>query len=57
MRTGERGTLDVDGVGFPLPFQVRRMEAGALHVAFELSDAVAARFEPIPERLSRRRAA
>ena len=57
MRDGERGTLDAPGVGFPLPFRVRRTDGGALHVAFELNAADADRFKLVPEQLSRGRAA
>lgn len=54
---GGRGTLDVDGVGFSLPFNVRAVEGDIMHVAFDLDAATAARFEPVVERLAMRRAA
>jgi hypothetical protein len=40
-----------------LPFAVRGAEQDAVRLAFQLDAAVAARFRPILERLSRRRAA
>ena len=54
---GDRGSLDINGVGFHLPFRVRHAEAGILHVALDLDATTAARFEPIPEQLARRKAA
>jgi hypothetical protein len=57
MRGGERGSLDVPGVEFPLPFQVRHAGAGILRISFELDAAAAARFQSIPGRLAGDRAA
>jgi methyl-accepting chemotaxis protein len=57
MQPGERGTLEISAVGFPLPFAVRGMTAGKLHIEFDLDAATAARFAEIPERLGRRTAA
>jgi hypothetical protein len=57
MRDGQRGVLDLPGVGVPLPFTVRRAEAGALHIAFDLDMTAAARFRPFVEQLASRRAA
>jgi methyl-accepting chemotaxis protein len=57
MRVGSRGSVDIDGVGFPLAFTVRVCEAGSLHVAFVLSDADAVRFGGTPARLAARTAA
>jgi methyl-accepting chemotaxis protein len=57
MTDGDRGTLDIPGVGFALPFRVRRIEAGETHVAFDLNEAQTARFAQVPEQLARRRAA
>ena len=54
---GSRGTLLIDNVGFTLPFSVRAVADGVLHMAFELDEATAARFRPMPERLSTKRAA
>jgi len=54
---GSRGTLIVDGVGFPLPFSVRTSEGGSSHLAFTLDAATRASFRGVPERLARRRAA
>jgi methyl-accepting chemotaxis protein len=51
--TGTRGTLTIDSVGFALPFSVRSVEDNGLHLEFELDEATAAKFRPIPERLSR----
>jgi methyl-accepting chemotaxis protein len=57
MQVGSRGILDIDGVGFPLPFTVKVCEVGSLHVAFVLSDVDAVRFGGMPARLAARRAA
>jgi methyl-accepting chemotaxis protein len=54
---GTRGTLTIDGVDFSLPFLVRVSEDDGLHLVFELDEATAARFRPLPERLAVRRAA
>lgn len=54
---GSRGTLTIETVGFPLPFNVRAVEDDGLHLAFELDEATAAKFQPFPERLATRRAA
>ena len=54
---GARGTLDVDGVGFPLPFIVRSAEDDMMRVTLELDAQTAAKFQSIPERLAVRRAA
>ncbi len=54
---GVRGTLDIDGVGFPLPFIVRRGENDALHVVFEMDEATAERFVGMPARMAARAAA
>ena len=51
--TGTRGTLTLDSVGFALPFIVRSVDANGSHLAFELDEATAAKFRPMPERLSR----
>lgn len=57
LRIGDRGTLDIDGVGFALPFTVRVSENGALRIAFAPDAATAGRFSGVPERLAQRRAA
>ena len=51
------GSVDIDGVGFPLAFTVKVCEAGSLHVVFVLSEAEAVRFAGTPARLAGRRAA
>jgi methyl-accepting chemotaxis protein len=40
---GTRGSIDIQGVGAPLPFIVRAAEGDALHLAFELDAAAASR--------------
>jgi methyl-accepting chemotaxis protein len=57
LRTGVRGTLDLDGVGFLLPFAVRGAEDDGLHVRFELDTAAQVAFRPIARRLADRFAA
>jgi methyl-accepting chemotaxis protein len=57
LQVGSRGALDLDGVGFPLPFMVRLGEEDSLRLSFELDEATAARFNGTPERLAQRRAA
>jgi hypothetical protein len=54
---GSRGTLEVDGVGFPLPFNVRFCENEVLRVAFALDASTAAKFSGMPEQLAQRHAA
>jgi methyl-accepting chemotaxis protein len=54
---GSRGTLDIETVGFPLPFNVKQSGGDSLHVAFELNAATAARFSGMPARLAQPRAA
>ena len=43
LRVGSHGILEIDRVGFPLPFIVRPTEDDSLHLAFELDAATAAR--------------
>ena len=57
MQTGTRGTLQLDGAGFVLPFTVRDSDANVLHLVFQLDDATAAKFEPVLELLAFSRAA
>ncbi len=57
LRSGDRGTLAIDGVGFALPFVVRHDEGDAWGLTFTFDDATAAKFAGVPDRLSRRRAA
>ena len=57
LAAGSRGTVEIDGVGFPLPFEVRFCENEVLRVAFALDAATAARFSGTPERLAQRHAA
>jgi len=54
---GSRGTLDIEGVGFPLPFSVKQSGGDSLHLAFALDAAAAARFSGVPARLAHRYAA
>jgi methyl-accepting chemotaxis protein len=54
---GIRGALDIDGVGFSLPFIVRFGEGDSLRLAFEPDEATTVRFRGMPERLAQRRAA
>jgi methyl-accepting chemotaxis protein len=51
---GSTGTLQVDGVGFALPFVVHAAENGLLHVVFRLDAATAQSFRDIPQRLGQR---
>jgi methyl-accepting chemotaxis protein len=51
------GTLELDGVGFPLPFRILRNDGEVLHLAFTLDTAAAAAFSPIPARLGQTLAA
>jgi methyl-accepting chemotaxis protein len=57
LQAGSVGTLDVDGVGIPLPFIVRLTEDDSLHLAFTPDEATVARFSGTPERLAQLRAA
>jgi methyl-accepting chemotaxis protein len=57
MRVGERGTLDIQGVGTALTFVVRSAGGGALHVELDLDAAAEARLRPFVEQLARRAAA
>ena len=52
---GTRGTLTLEGIA--LPFSVHAGEGDALHLAFELDTATAARFASVLQRLAPRRAA
>ncbi|HTI83755.1 MAG TPA: hypothetical protein VL614_25165, partial [Acetobacteraceae bacterium] len=54
---GGRGTLDINGVDFSVPFDVRAVEGDIMHVAFDLDAAAAAKFETVIERLVLRHAA
>jgi aerotaxis receptor len=44
MRTGEKGSLRLEGIPPPLPFVVRRQRDEAIHVEFELTEALGATF-------------
>jgi methyl-accepting chemotaxis protein len=57
LQTGTRGMLQPDDAGFALPFNVRYSDADALHLAFDLDEATAAKFGLVLERLSVSRAA
>jgi methyl-accepting chemotaxis protein len=50
---GRRGMLEPDHGGVVLPFTVRGIEAGVMHVAFELDAAAETKFSPVLERLTR----
>jgi methyl-accepting chemotaxis protein len=54
---GSRGMLEIEGVGFALPFTVRPGGDAALHVAFVLDEALAVRFGGTPARMAGRSAA
>jgi methyl-accepting chemotaxis protein len=54
---GTRGTLSLDGVGFPLPFIAQDDASGGLRLTFDLDTATAAKFRGLPARLVSRRAA
>jgi methyl-accepting chemotaxis protein len=55
--TGTTGTLQIEGVGFPLPFAVHGGGNGILRLRFLLDAAAATNFRPVLERLSMRWAA
>jgi len=55
--TGSTGTLQVDGVGTPLPFSVHGSGSGLLRLRFRLDATATAAFRPVLERLAMRRAA
>jgi methyl-accepting chemotaxis protein len=57
LQVGIRGTLGIDGVGFPLPFIIKRSETDSLRMAFTLDEATKAEFSGTPARLAQRRAA
>jgi methyl-accepting chemotaxis protein len=52
LQTGTRGTLRPESAGFVLPFTVLASEANALHLAFQVDQTTAAKFEPFLERLA-----
>jgi methyl-accepting chemotaxis protein len=54
---GTRGAVDIDGVGYSLPFTVSRGEEDGMAVAFALDAATAAGLSETLERLGQRRAA
>ena len=57
MRVGETGTLEVSGIGSPLPFVVRSIESDRLHVAFSLTAATTASVTSFVEELRRKKLA
>ena len=57
MRANVHGMLDVDGVGFALPFIVKTGDSEAHHLAFALDAATAIRFGGLPARIGGRTAA
>jgi methyl-accepting chemotaxis protein len=54
---GTRGTLMVDGLGFPLPFSVRAAEGSGLSLAFQVDAAAAERVGAFAARAAARAAA
>jgi methyl-accepting chemotaxis protein len=52
-----RGTLQIEGVGFALPFRVRNAEADVLNLTFESDAGTVAKLGPVLERLALRHAA
>jgi hypothetical protein len=56
-QAGLRGSLTIDGVGYPLPFSVKWCVDGALGMVFALDTATAAKFNETLERLGHRRVA
>ena len=57
LQAGTRGTLSVDGVGFPLVFAVQSSEGKSMSVVFALDAVATASFRGVPERLTQLRAA
>jgi methyl-accepting chemotaxis protein len=57
LANGTSGTLVLEGVGGPLPFNVRQTDAGFLHVAFSPTDVATGRLRPLLDRLAKARAA
>ncbi len=57
MRPGERGMLDIQAVGFPVPFHVRASGGGDPRVSFDLDAATEARLRTALEQLAHREAA
>jgi methyl-accepting chemotaxis protein len=57
LTSGTRGTLTMDGVGFPLAFVARASQGQSMNVSFSLDAATAASFSGMAERLLPRRAA
>jgi methyl-accepting chemotaxis protein len=57
LQVGERGTLDIKGVGFPLPVVVNRCDDDILRLTFVLDEEMAARLSGTAERLAQRQAA
>ena len=53
LRPGAAGVLELDGVGFPLPFRVLGQDNEGTHVTLMFDEAAAAAFRPIPARLGR----
>jgi len=56
-RIGASGTLRAGAIGFDLPFTVRDVTHGTLHVTFSLTNDMAERLKGLPERLATRKAA
>jgi methyl-accepting chemotaxis protein len=54
---GTRGTLTLDGIALSLPFRICAVGDGGLHLEFELDEATAIKFRPVPEQVGMRRAA
>jgi methyl-accepting chemotaxis protein len=57
MPEGNRGTLEIEGVGFPLSFVAKGTEGDTLHVAFAADAATASRWRDALARLAGKRAA
>ena len=57
LQVGARGTLDIAGVGFPLPIVVNRRDDDVLRLSFVLDEEMAARLSGTAERLAQRQAA
>ena len=57
IKDGVRGVIDIDRVGFPLPFVVKRDGSAGLYVVFDLDPATAVRFGGIPARIAAHAAA
>jgi methyl-accepting chemotaxis protein len=57
LSVGSTGTLQADRIGVPLPFVVRAVSGGMLHLAFELDACGAERLEQVLDGAAARNAA